>query len=107
MLKERLCQMDKLFPLSFPRSRSPSARPAIVINDFQICSRTFPAYLYLTALSGVNGMWIGGWWDGNVYEDKTVKLWMHAVSDAAEFYLVPENDTFTSNEGNNLGRARL
>ncbi len=28
----------------------------------------------------------------NVYEDNTVKEWMHAVVDAAEFYLSPRVD---------------
>lgn len=65
---------------------------AIVVKDFKAYLRALPADLYLTAMSGAGGMWIGGWWDGNVYEDNTVKEWMHAVVDAAEFYLSPRVD---------------
>jgi len=68
----------------------PASNPIIRVCEAEICLRVKPAQIYLSFVGGFGRLWIGCWWDGNVFEEEMVKEWVEEVASAANYYLGDE-----------------
>jgi hypothetical protein len=53
----------------------------------EVYLRSVPGTIYLTVMGNFGRLWVGCWWDSNVYEEGMIKEWVDEVAGAAKFYL--------------------
>ena len=64
-----------------------SSTAKVILRTYRPNFRCRPATLYLTAVGSWGTLWVGCWWDGNVYANDLVEEWIDEMVATARFYL--------------------
>ena len=58
-----------------------------MVRQMDIYLRSAPGTIYLTVMGNFGKLWIGCWWDANVYDEAMVKDWVDEFAGATKYYL--------------------
>lgn len=88
-------QIDAILPTHYPLASAqaspqegPEAQHSLVLLSSDLRLRCRPGELYLGASTSNNKLHLKFFWDGNVFDDESVKEWLREVRDAVVWYLV-------------------
>ncbi|KAF5380923.1 hypothetical protein D9615_004016 [Tricholomella constricta] len=85
--------VDNLLPRHYPLARECSPTPRLYLHTSGTKLHCRPAELYLGASTTRQQLHLNVFWDMNVYDEDTVKEWLHEVREATKVFL--EGDAAT------------